>query len=151
MNNSFCYLDGVKIIGTTLWANISQHASRFINDFFVIRTSSCEYLTCETYRKWHKEAVTFIEQEINKDDIPTIVLTHHAVNPQMNGIYVGNELESAFSTDLSHLCKYPVKCFLSGHTHQNIEIVVNNMLIKANCYGYYGNESNYCNNKIITI
>lgn len=152
LNNNVYQIDGVKIIGSTLWSNIDDNLSNYINDFFLIETSPCEYLTTDKYRQFHKEAVEFIDFQINLDELPKIVLTHHAIHIKMNGKYIGNKLESAFATDLKHLCRPPVKCFISGHTHQNVDMKYNSIPIKSNCYGYNKDEqSSYQNNKVFNL
>ena len=143
LENDVHELDDIRIVGCTLWSNIDNHASRFIQDYFVIRVDENTYLTRDDTLKLHETSVNFIRGELLREsDKPILVLTHHAPHTKMNGKYEGNELETAFFTDLSYLLIEDIVVgWLSGHTHQNIETAVNGIPLRANCYGYNSRES----------
>lgn len=152
LDNQVYELDGIKILGTTLWSDIDDYGSMAINDFYVIEYRPCELISKEIYVKLHKEAIQFLENEIHRDDMPKLIITHHAPHPCMNGKYRGNKLESAFSTDLTYLFQPPVKAFICGHTHQNIETKINDIPLVSNCYGYDKSEQLlFVKNKKIAI
>ena len=54
----------------------------------------------------------------------------------MNGDYMFNTNTSLFSSDLVYLFKYPVRGWISGHTHQSIRIKLNGIKCVSNCLGY---------------
>jgi predicted phosphodiesterase len=137
MNNKSVVIDGILIIGTTLWSDIEDKTVNYMNDFRYIYQDSKNLLTADTYRRKHREAVEFINTEINKN-VPTIILSHHAPHLLMNGEYINSVNCSGFTTNLTYLNKKHgnILCWLSGHTHQNVSIVEDGIFCSANCMGY---------------
>lgn len=137
MNNKSMYLEGFLIVGTTLWSNIDNNTVSYMNDFRYIYETPTKLLQPETYRKKHIEAVKFIQEEVNKK-LPTIILSHHAPHLCMNGKYKSSPNCSGFTTALTYLNKQHgnIKCWLSGHTHQNLTCDKDGIILSANCMGY---------------
>lgn len=148
LHNEVYELDTVRIFGSTLWSRISVPASRLINDYKRIKR-----MTREDTLRFHEEAVACIEQEMERESIkPLLMLTHFAPHSLMNGKYQGNDLESAFSTDLSSMMKPPVVGWICGHTHQNVEATVHKVPVVSNCFGYDAEEqSTYRRDKVLTV
>lgn len=153
MNNKSIIIDGFLICGTTLWSNIKDNTVPYMNDFKYIYESQNKLLTKETYIQKHKEAVEFLQEEIDKK-LPTIILTHHAPHLLMNGKYINSGHCSGFTTYLTHMNKKygNILCWLSGHTHQCITTVQDGVICSANCMGYsYENIENFDINKSIVV
>jgi predicted phosphodiesterase len=151
-NNKSIFLDGFLIVGSTLWSNIDDKTVDYMNDFKYIYESPRDLLTPYTYRLKHHTSVGFIKSQIDKN-MPTIVLTHHAPHKLMNGKYINSGFCSGFTTDLVHLNKNNnVKCWLSGHTHQCITVLINGIICSSNCLGYT-NEGveNFELNKVLKV
>lgn len=131
----------IAIVGSTLWSHIPEenkmHVKQRINDYRQIYTIESDIFTPETSNKLHKEAVEFIEQELEKHK-NAIVLTHHS--PLIKGtsapLYEKNRINCAFSTDLDRIIKHPVKAWCFGHTHWQTNIVHNGIPVMSNPLGY---------------
>jgi ankyrin repeat protein len=150
-------VEGVKIIGDTLWSHISDdeleavgsHLSDYRHIDIVEEGGVKRKLSVNDTLAWHKEQLSFIKEEIEKSrkkNQPVVVMTHHAplirlgvTNP---GLWESAEAEinSAFCTDLSGLFGSPVAAWLYGHTHWNHHMVVQDTLIAANQGGYIFGE-----------
>jgi predicted phosphodiesterase len=134
--------DYIKIIGSTLWSDVSQYVASKMNDYRFIYTNKtgCK-LTPEETRARFRMSKEYILQEIQCDIFETILLTHHGVNIICNGPYVGNKMESGYTTDISELSQFKqlIAC-INGHTHVSLDTTIPNTSIKllSNCYGYKG-------------
>jgi predicted phosphohydrolase len=148
LNNKVYELENVRILGSTLWSQINKTASNLLNDFRAIRYNDRRFRQ-EDMIHLHNESIEFITSEINKNEKPLLILTHYAPHPKMNGIYQGNVAETGFSTDLSRMFVAPIIGWLSGHTHQNIQMEINGIPLKSNCYGYNDKERSDYKNKMV--
>lgn len=135
-DNKSIYIDNFLIVGSTLWSNINDNTISYMNDFKYIYEDKKTLLRPETYRQKFKDSVDFIKIQIEKK-LPTIILTHHAPHLCMNGKYKSTQHCSGFSSPLTYLNqKYGnIKCWLSGHTHQNINEIKDGIILSANCLG----------------
>ncbi len=149
MDNDVYDFENVRIIGSTLWSDITLNASRYINDYRRINMGSRK-LSREDTVEFFNDSVKYIKTKLDVDK-PVIILTHHAPHPIMNGIFEGNRLQSAFSTDLSYLLKKPVIAWICGHTHQTIETTINEVKLCSNQLGYKDENTGYKNNKVLEL
>lgn len=134
MNNTSIEVEGFLIVGSTLWSKIDIITAYRVNDFKCIRTSKKKFLDVPTYLQLHKDSVKFIEQEVSRG-MPTIVLTHYAPIPEMNGKFMNHPLNSAFSSNLNYI-KGNIRVWLSGHTRQNLAIKKEDVIYASNCKGF---------------
>ncbi|ATZ81110.1 putative metallophosphatase [Bodo saltans virus] len=150
LDNKVYDFDNVRILGTTLWTKINKNASNLINDFRAIKYNGKKFQQRDML-KMHFDSLQLITQEM-KNHKPLLILSHHAPHFKMNGIHEGNEAETAFATNLTSFIKSPIIGWLSGHTHQNIQMEINDIPLKSNCYGYNDQERyDYKNNMIFEI
>ena len=134
LNNKSVEINGVLVVGSTLWSKIDLLTAYRTNDFKCIRTSKKKFLDVPAYLDLHKKACAFIEHEVSKG-MPTIVLTHFAPIYEMNGAFINSPLRSAYSSDLSYI-QGNIKAWISGHTHQNLLLEKNGVYYASNCMGY---------------
>lgn len=137
--------DYIKIIGSTLWSNISPFAASQMNDYNYIYTDKKQRLLPDDTRSFFKINKEYILQELQIDLFDTILLTHHGVNSLCNGPYEGNYMSSGYVTDIYELSQFPhLLACINGHTHVSLNTVIPNSNIKllANCYGYRGENHN---------
>lgn len=153
LNNKTVDLDGIKLIGTTLWTNIpdanAKDIERYIADYHLMRDDNGNRITITDMNRWNAEAIDFIKREIT--DSPCVVLTHHAPlfstdkYYTCDPIYIGSKLSSAYHNDLLNLIKQPIIAWLFGHTHYSCSFrLPNNILICSNQLGYTGEN---CKNR----
>lgn len=149
-------LEGVKIIGDTLWSHIAEDEAETIgfhmNDYrriTVVENGTTRNLSPDDTMKWHIEQLQYLKTEVElskKKNQPVLIMTHHAplvrfgvTNP---GLWESAEPEinSAFCTDLSGMFGSPIVGWLYGHTHWNHNMTINDTVIAANQGGYIMGE-----------
>jgi predicted phosphodiesterase len=133
----------IKIIGSVLWSDINDTASSYMNDYKLIYTDKNKKLTPEFSRNLFYKNKSFILKELAENNFKSILLTHHAVHSNCNGIYKNNYLSSGFATDILELKKYEnLLACINGHTHSNIKELFPGTQIKllSNCFGYKKEE-----------
>lgn len=145
LQNKSYYLTGYddktyKILGTTLWTSIKdKYAAKiqyFMNDYHKIPGLNTSFTT-----QLHDTAVTWLKEEF-KEDIPTIVVTHHcpSLSPHATPTNATPELQSAYQTDLEGIIPPHVIMWIYGHTHQFADFTASNnsTRIISNPFGYKG-------------
>jgi len=147
LDNKVIEIDGIRMIGTTLWSEISNtkldYYSKAINDYKLIQTDG-KFLTPLDTNELNKNNISWLEKEIDSDTKPCIVLTHHAPlfnNPILNQFtsdpkYTLKENNQAFHNNLLRLLKSPVKAWLYGHTHYSSRFILNDVIVATNQLGY---------------
>lgn len=142
LENDSVVIGGVRFLGCTLWSDFrlygeesvpltKWHAIQCISDFNVIRSGNRRFIpdTCESL---FKESYAWLEQALATPfDGPTVVVTHFL--PHRAGIHPkhlrkpDDELTPYFTVDCSMLMRqYPMAAWLYGHTHNSIDIIVEN-------------------------
>lgn len=130
-------IDGVRVIGCTLWSGFDLHggdmieeymaiARRSINDYRMIRTQGGKRLEPRDTLKLYRLSVRWLESELAKPFAgKTVVVTHFAphrgcVAPQ----HQGSDVSPYFVTDLSRLMtQYEIAVWCHGHTHTNNDFI----------------------------
>lgn len=120
LNNRKLMLDNHLILGTTLWSDSTKTApGHKINDL-------------------HSKSLKWLEENIKKNsDKDIIVLTHYL--PSYKLIipkYYNYKAKFQFYTNLDYLIEKPVKAWLCGHSHCQIEKYINGVYCGINTYGY---------------
>jgi len=168
MDKNSLLIDGVRILGTTLWSFVPDEHTRTIsmslNDYFSIYfeesdspESNKHRLTVAETNAFHSQELTWLKEEIekaSKAEEPVIVLTHHAPsfrntsNPKHNGSPVSH----AFQTDLESMLKKPLLAWCFGHTHYSSDQKINGVRVVSNQVGYlaYEKGTGYSMEKVIT-
>jgi len=141
LNNKSVLVNGILIVGSTLWSDINKDSFNYLNCKDFIKMDDRKKMTIRDYLQKHKESVNFIEEEVKKG-YPTVILTHYAPLNEMNGNRIHSPYSSGFSTDLSYinnetykLYGADIRAWLSGHTHNCISICRNKILYSSNCLG----------------
>ncbi len=145
LNNESIVIDGVKIIGATLWTdyrsmgnqpvamlqcayNLLDH--RVIKDFWPADA-----------RKLHQESIRYISAEL-ATSFKTVVVTHHA--PHRKSIdkrYATDLITAGFVSHLPSLVK-KANIWVHGHTHTEFDYSVGTSRVICNPRGYPGETSN---------
>lgn len=153
LDNEYIHIDGYKIIGSTLWTDLSNPiigntCQQQMNDYRSIRLGEGSYrnINVNDTTKWNQESVKFLKENINKD---SIVVTHH--NPLdvfnkprsiINGTVSNvNPLDYAFYANQEDLLQLEPKMWISGHTHDVYDFIHKNVRMVSNCVGYPSEET----------
>jgi predicted MPP superfamily phosphohydrolase len=178
MNNRAVSIDGVTLLGTTLWSDIQPQqldaVELTLNDYRLIVDDDLQPITvCDTMRMHHSQRA-WLAQAITDapTEQPLVVLTHHT--PAMLGTadprYDRSPISSAFSTDLSYLLqqrrrnsavsssdvdgqqKPRIDAWLFGHTHYCADFKRFGTRLVANQRGYPSDvDKRYRNNCVVDV
>jgi hypothetical protein len=145
----------IKIIGSTLWSDIDLGVADYINDYNCIYIET-GLLTPNESIELFKKSKEYILNELSKDHINTLLLTHHGTNNICNGtVYANSKLKSAFVTNITELFNFKhLHTCINAHTHVSINEKINHIQFLANCYGYPNENKNivkYDENAVLEI
>jgi len=143
LNNSTIQLEGVSLIFSTLWTNISQLKSSIIenrlSDFFVIKNGKHKF-EVDLYNKLHQSSVSLIKNSIEHAQVgKTIVITHHVPTFQNYPLqYISSPINEAFAVELEELIhNYQPDYWIYGHSHVNTPTFnINKTTLLTNQLGY---------------
>lgn len=164
MDNDFVDIDGVRIIGSTLWSDfhggnpLSMENCRVgMNDFRVVYTKDPADLTYEERKSAfanrflpsmalteHNVAKQYIVEQAKSFDGKVVVMTHHGPTwASLNKERSDGVIDGGYCSDLSELIldNPNIKYWIHGHTHLNVDYGVGECNILANQCGYAGETS----------
>ena len=169
LDDDVLYLDGVRIIGGTLWTGIRDQTDDYgftvwngkmrMTDYHATkinhkRTGQYRKLNPQDTVNAHGDTLDYIKAVLGqKYDGKTIVMTHHlphndCVQPQ----WKGSELNAFFVTDLDYVIdNFDIDVWVHGHTHDNVDINVHGTRIVCNPMGYHGVQLNKDFNEDLTF
>lgn len=141
LQNECIVIDGIKILGTTLWAQISDE-DRFsiafrLNDFKYIWKTPTRRLAVEEFNDMNDKAKAFLRKEAEDN---CIIVTHHAPMPQcLADEHKGDVMSTCYVNDfdkdgLLENVKVAVWCY--GHTHHAQDFMFKDTHIVSNPMGY---------------
>ena len=129
-------IEGIRFLGTTLWSAITATAFQQMNDRFI-------FPSYHHYRDLHKEQLQWLQEELPKSGLPTIVITHHLPSYQLiHPKYHDEVTNSAYATNLEALIasRECIKLWCCGHTHEKSSLQLGSTRIVTNPYGYPGEK-----------
>lgn len=141
-------LNGHLFLGCTLWSDFAVSGDSFqameaartmMNDYHLIRTSpSFSRLRPEDTLFLHQISLKWLRREVEQADLPVVVVTHHAPSAQsLNPSWSMAPIAAAFASELAAWIETsPIRLWIHGHTHHNIDYTINNTRIISNQYGY---------------
>jgi hypothetical protein len=139
LNNSVADIDGTnhRLIGSTLWSHYNVYSKGKNTPEYIIKFNNF-------VNRQHFESKRQIEIEINKSKLlekditvlthymSTIELVHDKYMKYIKPSYYEYEDQNRYYTDLEYLFGDPVKYWLCGHSHLNIEKEINGTKLKMN-------------------
>ena len=152
MEKDSLVMEGVVILGTTLWSNIPdcmlKKAQRSLNDYCLTYNhrpgESPRKLRADETTDMYQLNIGWIRSELAKareNGQKVLVLTHHT--PSMEGTshpqYDGSDISCCFSSDLRLLLEEEspnLVAWACGHTHYNFDFLVGNVRVCSNQRGY---------------
>lgn len=149
LENDAIELDGLLVIGCTLWTDFAAMgamvrskamgvAAHEMMDYRLIRrdkrrirlSPSDSALRCQDSKAW-------LEQQIALANRPLLVVTHHS--PTMRTLHPRFALDlstASFNNDFDELIRPPVVAWIHGHTHHSCDAIVNGVRVVSNQKGY---------------
>ena len=149
VNNTSVLQQGISLIFSTLWSNISPanqwQIERGLSDFHVIKYNGFRF-SSEWYNQLHNDSLNFITQEIQQSNASkTVVVTHHVPTflnypPQ----YKGDVINEAFAVELFDIIESSsINYWIYGHHHFNTpDFKIGNTSMLTNQLGYVQRNEN---------
>ena len=150
LDNDVVVIDGVRIIGTTLWTDLELHnnademkarAKNLMNDYRKIVWDAGKLLTPAHTIRRHKESVAYLEKVLAEDfEGKTIVVTHHlpsetACFPDYRPPY--DYSNPFFASNLDDLVvNSGADLWVFGHTHSSHDYKIGDTRMVCNPRGY---------------
>ena len=138
LDNDVVEIKGQRFIGTPLWFSWTPKVQQYYDNWSDFR---CIY----DFKRWlpreNKKSMDFLNKEMKENDI---VITHYlpswkCVAPK----WVGNDCNCFFVTDQENLIiERNPKLWIFGHTHESVDININNTRMLCNPFGYVGHGLN---------
>lgn len=148
LNNESVIIDGVRILGTTLWTDFDNRSPFMMWDIKQ-RMSDYQYIRKHNYQskllpedvlREHDFAMEFLTRELSKDwDGKTIVMSHHAPSWQsINPIYKAQNLTNgAYATNLDEfILGSDIDLWVHGHMHDVSDYSIGKCRVVCNPRGY---------------
>jgi Icc-related predicted phosphoesterase len=130
-------IDGVRFVCGTLWTSMrngdpiyARIAKKGMNDF--------RWITPEEVVITHEETVKAFDV-LSRGHDKVVVVSHHAPShASVHPMYVGNELNDCYYTDLSEfiLDRPQIKYWIHGHMHHRVDYMIGDTRVVANPFGY---------------
>ena len=159
MNDNYIDLEGVRVLGTTLWthmeADVKALASYQMNDYQIVGIKKMLYgadgseigkrqvkFSPNDSVALHAKAMTFLEGNMSSDT-NNVVMSHHAPMFVSDRRYDNSSINTAYSTDLSEFIdKHNISHWVHGHIHTSHDDMIGTTNVLSNPYGYEGREVN---------
>ncbi len=160
VNNLAVQMDQVRLLFSTLWANIRSayewQIEKSVSDFHVIKYNGFRFSSAQ-FNQLHDESLSFLKQALHHNYTDkTVVITHHVPTflnyPEK---YRGDALNDAFAVELFGLIEENGPDYwIYGHSHFNtpeFEIGKTQMLTNQLGYVKYREHGNFNNEAILNI
>lgn len=126
LNNTSISVNNYNIIGSTLWSNLLPHPK---ND------------KLDVYTFLHMDAINNIQSLLSNK--PTIILTHYLptyklIHPKY--YYYPMHIRSRYASDLEYMMNDNIHAWLTGHSHKNVDVYINNTFCSINPLPDYNNR-----------
>lgn len=144
LNNQKYSLDNYTILGSTLWSKINKKPLTIMGDDQNIKYNG-RNIAYNELNDMFDASHKWLSVNINESKSPIIVLTHHLPSYKLiiekfkTGYFA--PYHDRFASNLDNLIKDPVKFWLCGHSHCNIEMNINNVYCGINALGYQKKSS----------
>ncbi|TJY56203.1 serine/threonine protein phosphatase [Sinimarinibacterium sp. CAU 1509] len=147
LENDVLDFRGVRILGATLWTDFAAVGESLIKrcvdwardelgDYAVIRDGTAPLRPQRTMAR-HAQSRLWLEQQIQAARGPLIVVTHHAPTARTGHPLFAGQINSTASHSLcDDLIRPPIRVWVHGHTHHNVDRQVNGVRVFTNQWGY---------------
>ena len=155
--NAVIHSDDTDIIVSTLWAKIRKEdtylTERCVSDFRRIFYGK-EFLTRDKFNEEHDKCFSFIRDKVeNSRAEHIVVVTHHVPSFQLSSPdFAGSQINGAFTVELGEYIETsPIKYWIYGHSHRNIDTVIGGTRCVTNQLGYVSHNEHLTFNPEKTI
>jgi predicted phosphodiesterase len=147
LENDAIDIGDFRVLGCTLWTDFCVHgegtqqdamrwAKDRMNDFHVIKKSWLALSPADTVERFNASA-KWLSLKISTSTKPVIVVTHHAPTLKTGSAQFDGDMSCAcFHSNLDRLLKAPVRLWVHGHTHFNVDMDIGGVRVVAHQSGY---------------
>lgn len=148
LDDEWLDIGDLRVVGSTLWSDLQLYQDRELPEVTwrnVLRGAMDFQMipgfTIQEFLRRHQQGRDVIRQAKQGHD-RVVVVTHFVPCPEgINPRWVGNPLNPYFTSDARDLMDERVKLFISGHTHDSYDVVVNGVRCVCNPRGYHKGEN----------
>lgn len=147
MINRVYSINGVNFLCTTLWSPIPKNKDflirNMLNDYRQIRNPKGDLIGIEEINSLHDENVEWLNTWLQKlKGQKNVVVTHHLPTAKViSDKFKGSNINEAFYAPLDEMTKeFDIPVWISGHSHEFSDKVINNTRFVRNPLGYVGIE-----------
>lgn len=140
--NAVIKLGNTDLIATTLWARIrvedAFQTEASITDFKRIRHGE-KILDWVRFNEEHFRCFQFLNESVKSSKAQNIIVaSHHVPSHELNAQeFKGSKLNGAFTIELGdYIAASPIDFWIYGHSHRNINLVINKTRCVSNQLGY---------------
>lgn len=159
LDDSVKIIDGIRFVGGTLWTDLDklnwstiQDAKMHMPDFNCVTYKNGKTFTPQDSATLHNITKNFIINQLKDGyDGKTVVVTHHMPHRDcVHSRFTNDSLNGAFKSDLDELFNEELALWIHGHTHDTVDIMVNDTRIVCNPLGYPSEQPyNSCNEELV--
>lgn len=136
-----------RFIGSILWSKIED--KRYLSNDY-------EQSNVQELNETHQLCKDYIKNgliEAQNEDKKVIMITHHLPSFKLNHQKYAKYINyfQCFSSHCDDLINEPVKLWIFGHTHMDINMEINKILCVANPIGYKGEKLNPNFNGVVEV
>lgn len=161
-NNDHVLNDKYVLLGTTLWSHIPPEKFKIVkkgmNDFkqiyfFDEKTGYNEQINDKFINEINKQNVSWLTNKLHEyKDKKIITLTHHLPSYKMiSPKYINHDCTCCFANNLDDLITGQMKYWFSGHTHDNVDLMINGCRCIVNPCGYPAENKKYVDDYVIDL
>jgi hypothetical protein len=142
---------GIRVLGCSLWTDYAllgedrapeaqDWAGQNLADHSYIRRWGLDRFTPGHAAEEFTENARWLDEQIakaEKEGVPLLVVTHHSPTAATQNPYYQDQISNAcFHSNADHLIRPPVRMWVHGHTHYNVDLMHQGVRIISNQLGY---------------
>jgi predicted phosphohydrolase len=139
LENESAELGNLRILGCTLWANVTPDKSHRVSDSFSDYRKILHKgrpLSVDDTNEFHRESLHFLEKELSDASKKTIVVTHHLPSHELISPKYRGEDNTGFASHCDYLFRNPVVLWVCGHSHAQLSTRINGIDAVLVSWGY---------------
>lgn len=147
LDNDYYDLGDYRFIGSTLWSELHDPFN-LINDKNMIKD-----FDFNEYNHIHNKNKLYIKEMLeNSQNKKIIMITHHSPSYLLgDSKYKDSVFNHCFLSNCDYLIRDPIKCWIFGHIHCQIDKMINNVRCVANPLGYPRENLQFDSDRIVEV
>lgn len=163
LDNEYFDLNGIRIIGTTLWTDLNKNCpitenyiKHRLNDYHLVQWKTKQYRKLNPFDtfNFHKNNMIFLKDSIDKTK-KNIIMSHHAPSSlSVHDKYKEDRyMNGGYYSDLSDfiLDNPEISLWFHGHMHDSFDYEIGSTRVLTNPKGYKSENSFFSEDIILEI